>query len=431
MKKLVLLWSLVFPGLSVVMSCGAETLRVGPGEKFGRIEDALRAAKPGDTIGVFPKKDGTCYRKVALHVQTPGITIKAVGKSRVRLDGKGYDYSGRGAVPRAIVQFGPAANGCVLEGFELTGAHNASHNGAGVRINQANHVVIRQCTIHGNDMGIMSNGNGRPGTAEGQLIEACLIHSNGDRTHPGYNHNLYMGGSEVTMRGCEVHSSLTGHNFKSRAHRNLIVGCYIHDSANRELDLVDGKGDTDRPGSDTVLFGNVIVKDPKCSGNRAVIHFGQDGGKGHDGTLWLVHNTIVTPFISPVVQLSTVQAKVEFVNNIVWDAASGQRNQVLVKGGQANAVSGSHNWVASGFGPKIGGLDHLIVGDRGAQPGFRDVDKRDFRLVPGAAVIDRGGPLPRELATVLAKRQAYRPPQQTLERTFRGKPDPGAYEAEE
>jgi len=33
-----------------------------------------------------------------------------------------------------------------------------------------------------------------------------------------------------------------------------------------------------------------------------VIHFGQDGGKEHNGILWLVHNTIVTPFISPVVR---------------------------------------------------------------------------------------------------------------------------------
>ena len=53
------------------------------------------------------------------------------------------------------------------------------------------------------------------------------------------------------MRGCEVHSSLTGHNVKSRAHRTVVEACYIHDSANREFDLVDDKAYTALAGSDT------------------------------------------------------------------------------------------------------------------------------------------------------------------------------------
>lgn len=410
---------------------GAESLAVGPGMKYERIGEALAAADAGDTIMVSPRAGGKPYEQVALHVRKPGIRLRGAGAERVCLDGRGFGYSGRGAVPRAIVQFGPEADGSSIEGFELRGAHNASHNGAGVRINQANNIVIRHCTIHGNDMGIMSNGDGRPGTAAGQLIEECLIHSNGDRTHPGYNHNLYMGGSEVTMRGCEVHTSLTGHNFKSRAHRNTIVGCYIHHAANREFDLVDGKGDTDRPGSDAILFGNVIVKDPKCPGNRGVVHFGQDGGKGHDGTLWLIHNTIVTPFVSPVVQLSTPEAKVVFVNNLVWDGGSGQRNQVLVNGGMEGAISGGTNWVASGFGTEIGGLEQLMTGVRGGMSPFRNEGKGDFRPADGAEGIDRGGPLLWAVMKILAEPCAYRHPQKAVQREFHGKPDLGAYEAGE
>ena len=252
--------------LAVPLGAAGAALSVGEGEKFSRIEAALEAAQPGDTIEVHPLPGGRPYEKVALLVRKPRIAIRAAGAEgrKVVLDGKGYDYSGRGSVPRAIVQFHEGGDGSSIEGFELRGAHNESHNGAGVRINQANDVTVRNCTIHSNDMGIMSNGNGTPGSATGQLIENCLIHSNGDHSHPGYNHNLYLGGTEATMRGCEVHSSLTGHNFKSRAHRNIVIGCYIHDSANREFDLVDGKGDTDRPGSDAILIGNVIVKDPNC-----------------------------------------------------------------------------------------------------------------------------------------------------------------------
>ena len=165
-----------------------------------------------------------------------------------------------------------------------------------MRINQANHVTVRNCSIHDNDMGIMSNGDGSLATAVDQRIEECRIYRNGDPAEPGHNHNLYLGGTSVTLRFCEIHHSLTGHNVKSRAHYTRVEYCYVHHSANREFDLVDA-AETARPQSDAVLLGNIIVKDPQCKGNRAVIHFGQDGGKEHNGTLYLAFNTIVTPFI--------------------------------------------------------------------------------------------------------------------------------------
>jgi len=121
-----------------------------------------------------------------------------------------------------------------------------------------------------------------------------------------------------------VYGSLTGHNVKSRAHFNRIEYCYVHDSANREFDLVDS-AETAAPGSHAVLLGNLIVKNPKCKGNRAVIHFGQDGGKEHDGTLFLVHNTILTPFVSPVIDLSASKAKARLLGNLV-DAGGGNQN---------------------------------------------------------------------------------------------------------
>ena len=98
--------------------------------------------------------------------------------------------------------------------------------------------------------------------------------------------------------------------------------CYIHHSANREFDLVNA-AETARPESDAVLLGNIIAKDPKCSGNRTVIHFGQDGGKPHNGTLHLTFNTIVTPFVAPVVELSTAEAKAELLGNVVASGAPG------------------------------------------------------------------------------------------------------------
>ena len=271
--------------------------RQGP----GRRRDPGLSAAPA--AGLTRRRPSSCGKRTS-----PSAAFPAAAKPYVAISGQGFDYSGAGSTPRAIFQFNPGADNCTLEGFELSGAHNSSHNGAGVRINQANHVAIRNCSIHDNDMGIMSNGDGSLATAVDQRIEECRIYRNGDPTEPGYNHNLYLGGTSVTLRFCEIHHSLTGHNVKSRAHHTRVEYCYVHHSANREFDLVDA-AETARPQSDAVLLGNIIVKDPKCSGNRAVIHFGQDGGKGHNGTLYLAFNTIVTPFISPVVELSAAGAK--------------------------------------------------------------------------------------------------------------------------
>ncbi len=352
--------------------CGDEVLDVGPGKRFTRIEEALAAARPGDTIVVHPLADNKAYERVALLVRTPRLRILAApaeagaskpvaadslnAPARIVLRGEGFGYSGIGSVPRAIVQLDPGADDCVIEGFELSGARNQSHNGAGVRINQANHAIVRSCTITGNDMGIMSSGDGTPGAGVDQRIERCLIHSNGSAAEPGQNHNLYLGGTSVVVSGCEVRSSTTGHNIKSRAHYTRVEYCWVHDSANRELDLVDGAGDTDTPGSDAVVIGCVVGKATGMAGNRGVINFGQDGGHDHTGTLHIVNSTMITGYVSPVVDLSAPGARVALHNCLFSDGESGQRNQVLVgvwgkASGEALAsrVRASHNIFRADF----------------------------------------------------------------------------------
>jgi hypothetical protein len=154
----------------------ADDLAAGPGRQFARIEEALAAAHRGDTILVHPSAADHPCERVALLVRTPGLTFRAVPEQpggRVRLSGEGFEFSGIGRTPRAIVQFDPGSDGCLLEGFELDGAHNGSHNGAGVRINQADHITIRACTIHGNDMGVMSNGDAQGAGASDQRTRAA------------------------------------------------------------------------------------------------------------------------------------------------------------------------------------------------------------------------------------------------------------------
>jgi hypothetical protein len=78
----------------------------------------------------------------------------------------------------------------------------------------------------------------------------------------------------------------------------------VHDSANREFDLVDGAGNTDVQSSDAYLIDNKIHKSDTCTGNRNVIHFGKDGDAHHNGTLYLVRNQIRSQYTSAIVDIS-------------------------------------------------------------------------------------------------------------------------------
>src|SRR5579863_9759357 len=167
----------------------AHVLSVGPAHEFARIEDAVRVAIPGDLIEVFP--DASAYREVAVRITKPRLTITGEGKVPIELNGAGFDYSGVGRIPRAIFQVDPGADGTSIRNFILSGAHNQSHNGAGVRINGARNVSVSRCEVLGNDMGIMSNGGQAGADASDQSFIDCHIHHNGDAADPGYNHNLY------------------------------------------------------------------------------------------------------------------------------------------------------------------------------------------------------------------------------------------------
>jgi hypothetical protein len=56
--------------LACFTAAEAATLQVGPGKTFARIEAAVAAAAPGDTIRVFPLPDGGAYEGVAVLVGT-------------------------------------------------------------------------------------------------------------------------------------------------------------------------------------------------------------------------------------------------------------------------------------------------------------------------------------------------------------------------
>lgn len=397
--------SIVFACGAALSSCGtgvgleaafADTLTVGSGCAYARPEQANAVAKPGDIIQVYPAEGDGVYHKVALRIVTPRVRWMGTTEPGrpVVLDGEGFDYSGRGAVPRAIVQFDPGADGSEILNFELRGAVNDSHNAAGIRINQAGRVTIRRCDIHHNQMGIMSNG-GPDGKAEEQAILNCVIHHNGDTADPGYNHNLYLGGDSVMVGGCDIFASTTGHNVKSRARFNLFTFNHVHDSANREFDIVDSDASA-LAHADAVWIGNLIVKADPIAGNTNVIHFGQDMGGVRRGSAWLINNTMVTPYVGPVVRVSTTPAAVRLVNNVIYNPR--QRAATLLEGvDPRTALSGAHNWLSMGYGSSSASLDPAstwVGSDLLDTPGFANESAGVFGLSTVDAARWRADPQP-------------------------------------
>ena len=366
---------------------GATIFEVGSGKAYTRIEDAYEFSHPGDTIRIFCLPNGRAYEKVAINLDRANIRFVGVPNAEgqlPRISGKGFDYSGVGRVPRAVFQFNPQTDKCRVSRLEIFGAHNDSHNGAAIRINEANHITVMECDIHENDMGIMSNGDYAKMSGAEQRIERSHIHHNGDASDPGFNHNLYLGGTSAFVLGCEIDHSLTGHNFKSRAHYNRLEGCYLHDSANRECDFVDDAKTTLSQNSHSLLLNCILVKAKESMGNRDVIHFGQDGNNAHNGALFLVQNTIITPYVSPVVTLSTRGSSLQIHNNIVYDGGGFQNGQVLVavsNGAALSQVRGSHNWLSAGY--TVGNeetITETLQGAKGAKLPFRAPDKGDYSL---------------------------------------------------
>lgn len=339
-----------------------EVLEVGPNKAYSRIESAVQAAKNGDTIRVFP--DPSNYARTAVMV-TKKLKIVSAVSTRIQIDGSDFEYSGSGKVPRAIFQIEPEASGTVISGFDLSGAHNLSFNGAGIRIQAANQVQIDNCSIHDNDMGIMSNGSrNKSWIGRGQRISYSSIFRNGSLKDPGYNHNLYLGGDSVKLFRCDIHHSLTGHNLKSRAHFLMVEECYIHDAANREIDLPEAE-ETKVTNSNVVIISSRIVKDPNCTGNRGVIHFGQEK-PSRVGTLYLFNNVIVSPYASPFILVTSDLCSLDIKGN------------VFISSNQARATL----WSGTSPGQKA------IVESNGFSAAFANVGPKNTIAIPPKSIYE-------------------------------------------
>ena len=104
----------------------------------------------------------------------------------------------------------------------------------------------------------------------------------------GYTHNLYIGAvRSLTVTGSYLWGADVGHELKSRAARNTIVGNRIADrdaTSSYSIDLPNG--------GSSLIAGNVIIQGPH-SENSTLVSYGAEGFTHDSRRLWVVNNTFV------------------------------------------------------------------------------------------------------------------------------------------
>ncbi len=349
----------------------AATYQVGPSRPYHTLS-SLPLLNPGDIVEIDPATYNEVKRWTRSGTVASPIVIRGVGDSRPVFDATGLTVDGAMPNPRGIFQV--EANFITLENLEFKNARNGN-NGAGIRVTSGNDVTVRNCKITFCDMGVMCDNNSN------LVIEASEIASNGTSLFDGYSHNLYLGGNSATLRSCYIHDALNGQNFKTRGHYTQLLYCYIADSQDGEIGLVDA-AETAAADSHAVMIGNVVISKPRLSGYNSgrFIQFGQDSGGQHNGTLFAFNNTFIAgdnriQFLSA----NAAGASIVAGNNIFY----GSDRIVGTLGG---GISGSNNWAQSSaiipatFSSTI----------RGSDPGFINRAQRNLHLTSSSTCRNRG-----------------------------------------
>jgi len=349
----------------------ATIYQVGPARAYHTV-GSLPALNPGDIVEIDPATYNEVKRWTRSGTAANPIIVRGTGPARPVFDATGLTVDGVLPNPRAVFQV--EAHYLTLENLEFKNARNGD-NGAGIRVTSGNNVTVRNCKITSCDMGIMSDGNNN------LLIEASEIASNGTSLYDGYSHNLYLGGTNTTLRFCYIHDALYGQNFKSRGHYTELLYCYIADSQDGEIGLVDG-AETAAANSHAVMIGNIVVSKPRLSGYNSgrFIQYGQDMGGQHNGTLFAFNNTFIAG-----------DNRIQFLSANAAGASVLSENNIFcgsdrIIGTLGGGISGSSNWMQSTATVPA----TFFTNVQGSDPGFINRSQRDFHLTSGSACRNRG-----------------------------------------
>jgi hypothetical protein len=351
---------------------GPRTWRVGPNRSLTTPSAAAALARDGDTVLIDA---GTYVGDVATWTQDDLILRGAGGRARLQADGK----SAQGKAIWVI-----AGDRTKIDRLEFSGATVPDGNGAGIR-QEGDGLTVTRSWFHHNENGILAGAN-----ADSDIvIRRSRLFRNG--AGDGYTHNLYIGAvRSLTVTGSYLWGADVGHELKSRAARNTIIGNRIADrdaTASYSVDLPNG--------GSSLIAGNVIIQGPH-SENSTVVSYGSEGFTRDSRRLRVVNNTFVNRRHTGT-----------FVG-LAEGSSPDFRNNLLVGPGDLTNLAGV---------PRQ-------ANRRVRLQGFVDPAADDFRLRASSPAIDRGVGVPKRWRA----RWEYAHPTKQVRRPTVGRVDLGAYE---
>ena len=277
-------WTL-FRTLGVVITlavaagaAAAERLLVSPEGTPLSLQQALQAARDGDTIELLPGE----YR-VGQHllIENRRLTLRGVGKRPVihgdgKADGRRALWTQRGGE-------------LSIENIEFRGARASDGDGAGIR-QEGGLLKLIGCAFYDNEHGLLATND-----AAAQIDIQRSLFGMAPKVEGGLHHLLMVGRiGKLSITGSRFQQGFEGHMIKSRARESLIAYNFIHDGqrggASYEIELPAA-------GLATVV-GNVIGQGSD-SQNRVMVAYGSEGPSWDVNKLHLAHNTFINYKSSP------------------------------------------------------------------------------------------------------------------------------------
>lgn len=419
--------------LSLTASTHGAIYEVGPGKMHATINAVpWEALKAGDVVRIhwrpepYREKWVLCCRGTREHP----ITVSGVagpegqlpliqGQSATTRAGLNYWGQERGVlkIGGAKVPADTMPAHLVVENLDISGGRQPhvftgrkggtpyTKDAASVIVEKAEHLVLRNLTLHDSGNGLMVSAQSKD-----VRLERCHLHDNGNPASIT-EHNAYTECDGMVFEGNHfgpLRAGCAGNNLKDRSAGLVVANNWI-EGGNRQLDLVDATGNPALNRSPayrrTLVYGNVLIE-REGDGNNQFVHYGGDSGKEagyRKGVLHFYHNTVVSTRKSSIAvfRLSSPDETVECQNNILFVDSKGKNLSLMCKLG---VLKLGKNWLNEGWVPSVddftGKIEVLAPSDVGTDPGFVSLKDLDLSLGATSSCMTGAGELPAGIPSV-------------------------------